>query len=601
LSAVELKNDSTRNFARRYGYLFRLPSTGRALFFASVPLIAVELLARTIFGESPVRIILYSFAVESVLVIGIEIDLLALKGRRKGLASFRRLATVSILSNSLWLLFSLIGLAVYLVSKSQGRFFSLVILGAFFAICFRAIVFGSVFYDKPTRGLPLAIVQPVILLLPVAASTRMFSSYMTNSLIAVAGGIVAIVGIEIYLGLINKPNQGYKALLLLQAFLTAWTAGNPSDLEHYFQTSSEERGVTTEIVRLRGSTQKGNPVAILVVPGIHPGPFSPVGSSNLPGDIYTKLRSESSIPVIFHSISDHDLNLPSKEEVKKYAESLEKSEIIETGKTISIPVVAREGKATASGFALGKTLLITLTLSPYGMEDLPGKIRNTIEEESSRNGYRACLVIDSHNSLGEKPDEIETENLLRASSRVIKSLSNQTQNPFGFGFAHSSEIQNTKVNSDIGPAGVGLLLFEGNGSRFSVVVVDANNSSLGFREKVMDGFKQETSEELLEICTSDTHVTAAKAQNAKGYLALGDVSSPEAFVTLLQSLLEKARSRLSPASYETSIVSSSVRTIGSRVLNNFSGLLDETTVIAKRGAQVFGLLAMLITFAVAML
>ncbi len=154
---------------------------------------------------------------------------------------------------------------------------------------------------------------------------------------------------------------------------------------------------------------------------------------------------------------------------------------------------------------------------------------------------------------------------------------------------------------DVGPAGVGLLLFQAQNSTFCLVVVDANNSRLGFREEVMKIFLDKTAQAILEICTSDTHVTAAKAKNEKGYLALGDISSPEQFSRILVALLEKAESRLAPYNYEASIVASSVRTIGNQAWDNFSGLLDNTMVTAKQGAQVLGILAVVITVAVALL
>ncbi len=245
--------------------------------------------------------------------------------------------------------------------------------------------------------------------------------------------------------------------------------------------------------------------------------------------------------MIFHSISDHDLNLPSKEEVRKYAESLEEPRILERGRTISLPVVVSEGKATATGFALGKTLLMALTLAPHGMEDLPEIVRTRIEEESSKSGFEECLVIDSHNSLGKKPNELETQNLIKASVAVIERLAKTEQSPLTFGFAHSSEVSSIDRPRDVGPAGVGLLLFQAQNSTFCLVVVDANNSRLGFREEVMKIFLDKTAQAILEICTSDTHVTAAKAKNEKGYLALGDISSPEQFSRILVTLLEKAQ------------------------------------------------------------
>jgi len=600
LSSVELKRDSTSNIARRYGYLFRLPSTGFALLYASLPLIGVELVARSFTGESLLRIVLYAVASEIVLVIGIEIDLFFLRSR-KGLATFRRLATVSIISNLLWFAVSVVGLILYLVTKNEGRLVSLVLLGAFFAVCFRAIVFGSVFYKDPFWGLPLALIQPILLAIPATISEKAVSTYSMDTEVAVVGGIIAIFGIEVYLRLIDRPVNGLKALRLLQAFLQAWTVGKPDDLEHYFQISSETRQVTTEIIRLQSIGSDRTPAAVLILPGIHPGPFSPVGSSNLPGDIYQKVRTEDSIPLIFHSISDHELNLPSKEEVQRYADSLENHEVIDGGKTISVPFIVSEGKATATGIALGKTVMITLTLAPYGMEDLPGMVRTKLEETAAASGFKSCLVIDSHNSLGEKPDELETQNLIKASSKIIKQLSDGKQLTFNFGFAHSSELPAKRNLADVGPAGFGLLYFVVENDRFCYAVVDANNSTLGFREKIMEIFHHGTGENLLEICTSDTHVTAAKAHNAKGYLALGDVTTPDDFSALLVALLEKAKSRLSQGTYETSIASSSVRTIGSRVLDNFSGLLDESALIAKRGAQVLGMLAVVITLAVALL
>ena len=601
LTTVQLEQDSTRNIARRYGYLFRLPPTYVSLLLASLPLLGVELITRSSEKESVPVVLLFAVLSEGALILTVEIDLFYLR-RKRGLAIFRRLATISILSNLLWFALGLVGQIIFWATGNPSKILPLIVLGAFFAIAFRAIILGSVFFQKPIQGLPLAVIQPAILFLTAAFSTTLVRTPSMDTWLAILGGITAVAAIEIYLGLLNKPVKGIRALPLLQAFLDAWTAGNPADLEHYFQLSSVERHVTSEMVRLFYPTgSKHHPGALLVVPGIHPGPFSPVGSSNLPGDLYSKLRNANTIPVIFHSISDHDLNLPSKEEVRKYAESLGDPRTVDKGRTISSPAVETEGKSTASGFALGKTLLITLTLAPHGMEDLPEVVRSKIEEESSKAGFAECLVADSHNSLGLKPDEIETQNLIRASTRVIQKLEKAEQPPLNFGFAHSSEIASLKHPPDVGPAGVSLLLLQGRNSPFCLVVVDANNSKLGFREEVMQKFSDKTSQSILEICTSDTHVTAAKAQNEKGYLALGDVTTPEQFTAILEALLEKARSRIAPGNYEASEASSSVRTIGNKAWDNFSGLLDGTMSVAKHGAEVLGILAVLLTLAVAIL
>jgi len=157
LASVELEKNSTGNLQRRYSYLFRLPSTGLSLIFASLPTVAVELVTRLVLGTGIERTIIYAITTEIALIVGIEIDNLILK--KNEIASFRRLSTISIISNSLWFLISIVGWVIYAGTKSEGRFFSLVLLGAFFAISFRALVFGSVFFPKPAKGLPLAIVS----------------------------------------------------------------------------------------------------------------------------------------------------------------------------------------------------------------------------------------------------------------------------------------------------------------------------------------------------------------------------------------------------------------------------------------------------------
>ncbi|MDA4130986.1 MAG: DUF2070 family protein, partial [Thaumarchaeota archaeon] len=198
-----------------------------------------------------------------------------------------------------------------------------------------------------------------------------------------------------------------------------------------------------------------------------------------------------------------------------------------------------------------------------------------------------------------KPNGEETENIIKVASELIAELSSAKQQSFKVGFAHSSEI-GSKLPNDVGPAGIGLLYFDlSNTSRFCFLVVDANNAKLGFREKILEEFLAKTEVRILEICTSDTHVTAARTFEAKGYLALGDRMSHEDFVSVLLLLFEKARSRSSVGQFSTLATISQVKTIGGEVMDDFSGLLDETSLIAKRGAAALALVAVVVTTLVA--
>ncbi len=124
--------------------------------------------------------------------------------------------------------------------------------------------------------------------------------------------------------------------------------------------------------------------------------------------------------------------------------------------------------------------------------------------------------------------------------------------------------------------------------------MDANNSKLGFREDAFKEFERITGGRILELCTSDTHVTAAKTSSAKGYLALGDLISVDGFVSVLNSLHDAARNRAGVGSFDATSVTSPVKTIGSKILKDFSGLTDYTLFTAKRGAKILGVLSVAI-------
>jgi putative membrane protein len=594
---TESRKDSSYNLSRRYRHLFRLPSSIRGVLFASIPTILLALLVQSTFHVALAKLVVFALATELTLLATIEIDQQLLK-RRSGVATYRRLAAIAIISNTLWLVPGLLGLLDLFLTHIEGRFLALIILGMFFAISFRAFVFGSVFYRNTIHGLPLAFLQPALLAIAMTFPWAKIFTAGFQLIAAGLAGLVLVIAIEVYLRSINSAPLGdLKPLQLLQAFLSAWTLEERATIEDILEKVSRSTQVKTSMMKIDGKSSEEN--ALLVVPGIHPGPFYPIGSSNLPDDIYSKLRTAETIPLTVHSISDHELNLPSKLEVENYVTSLKHAERIDQGRSMTLPCVKKQGKATVTGITFGSTCVIALTQAPYGMEDFPTEVRKEIEERAVRLGFKLTLVIDTHNSEGAKPNDAECQDAIGAASAVIEELSRSKQQSFRIGFAHTSEIK-TSAHEDIGPAGMGLLYFDlGADSSFCLVIVDANNCKLGFREKVFQEFERTTGNRILELCTSDTHVTAAKTPTAKGYLALGDLISTNDFVAILNVLLEKARNRVAEGSFSASSVLSHVRTIGSEILEEFSGLTDSTLSTAKRGAKLLTVLVMALVIIVA--
>jgi putative membrane protein len=587
------------------------------ILYASVPVFFAAIISRAIIsGFYPIPIVATVVVTEALLFVSTEVDSIFLKGRNK-VATFRRLMSIALISNSFWLILTLVGLAVYALTGSPARFLSLLLLGMFFSASFRALILGSLFFDHHLQAIPLSFLQPLFLFVSVTYPSGLLSPFVlftsTTLVVSLIGGAITLLGIEVYLAIVNKPTtiKSFRAFDLLQAFLNAWAVEDATNFERFLDATSRQSVIRSEILSISSSNPGGSnrtlPQTVLViVPGVHPGPFYPIGSSNLPGDIYGKLRTGAVLPLTVHSISDHDLNLPSKKQVERYVSSLQSGKVVDSGAKMSLPVTARKNKATVHGILFGSSVLLTITQAPYGMEDFPAEVRKDIEAFSEKQGYRNVFVIDTHNSEGPKPGEEESRDAVAAASDVLVRLRNSTQYDFEVGFSHSSELAGWGA-PDVGPGGVGMLVFkvhaageDASPSFFSLIIVDANNSAVTFREKVIKSFEERGGASVLELCTSDTHITAAKTADAKGYLALGDRISVDKMVELLLHLDSRAKSRLASGSFSSSISDADIKTIGSEVLSDFSGLLDAASSVAKNGARVLAIIALAITIVTAL-
>ena len=160
----------------------------------------------------------------------------------------------------------------------------------------------------------------------------------------------------------------------IQAYLAS-QGNDHTEAEKIMEQRSNETKVATSQIRL--SSPNGGSEFRMVLPEIHPGPYHPVGGSNIPYLIYKNLDSSA---MVMHSISDHSLNLPSKNEVENYLKDLENSRIREEGLQCTEPVVVQINKARVIGLLFGNNPLLFLSLSPHGMEDIPSYVKTEIEQ-----------------------------------------------------------------------------------------------------------------------------------------------------------------------------------------------------------------------------
>ena len=196
-------------------------------------------------------------------------------------------------------------------------------------------------------------------------------------------------------------------------------------------------------------------------------------------------------------------------------------------------------------------------------------------------GWKHTIVVDSHNSEGSPPSTEESKEVVDASRSVLEKLRSFGPLPFSAGFAHSSEL-GLKFGADVAPGGVGVLVISSVGGRWGMVSFDANNAVTHLRERLMASLAQD-GVSVLEICTSDTHFTAARTLGGKGYIALGQLTEFQEIERKVRLLTTKAIEKLSDAKVEIKLAYSTVSTMSESVIETFSRTLDRTLSVAKRG------------------
>ena len=104
---------------------------------------------------------------------------------------------------------------------------------------------------------------------------------------------------------------------------------DPSDMESIILETSKSSEISTSQIRFSTKDDKND--FRMILPDLHPGPFHPVGGSNIPYQIYKTMNSSA---MVLHSISDHSLNLPSQQDVQDYLQELSKSQVSTNGMTM---------------------------------------------------------------------------------------------------------------------------------------------------------------------------------------------------------------------------------------------------------------------------
>jgi putative membrane protein len=494
----------------------------------------------------------------------------------KSIASVRRLFGLLFVSTLIWIIPLTLGVVVSsftLLSSGTNEF----IFGAFLVWGFESVVINGAFLRNTLASLALGSIHPFAILLITLYALGSLYLYPTVT------GILALILILVFLLRLKrlKTKHGIPTLQILQAFLKTWVTQEPGDLEKYFSNYAKSESVITDVILAQGKDEK----IVFILPGVHPGPFSPVGSYNLSELIYRALKDKGTTPIVLHGTGGHERNTPTNDlatayasEISQFVSSLNASE----RSLMRGPIHDKIGITNITTLAFGEKVLSIISNSPFLSDDLDPTTVTEASDVASKLGFRLSMV-DAHNSVdGERrpPTQVTRDDWESIFRRVL-TLPEKT---FRVGFASSTEM-NLKLGPDVSEGGVCATLFAVDDSRSVLVSADSNNAVSGLRERIAEELGR-TGVGFVELCTSDTHNFAARNLTNRGYFALGESSGIDTVIEVVKKLVNIAESKVAPCDIVVARFETKIPLIGIESLDDFARLTKDAVSLSKSYAKI---------------
>jgi putative membrane protein len=577
---MEQESDDVSNIHNRFSLTLVNPGSHYFSLAASLGVGLVTVLA-TYFGYIN-NLNLEEFWYRIPLVLGVMavMQILDIKFAKK--KEYSKSLHSSLFGNMLWVVTILMGiLSSVVLAKETALFF--ITFGMILFASFRIGLYTTTLGASLKKAWAIAFIQPLAMFF-VLIPQELWISMLTNP-IALGYGFAFLIIASAWSIVTDRAGRpGMKSThKTIQAYLAS-QGNDVKDAEELMEEHATETKVGTSQIRFSSNDETE---FTMVLPEIHPGPYHPVGGSNIPYLIYKNLSSSA---MVMHSISDHALNLPSRNEVDNYLKNLQNFEIKEEGMKCTEPVVVQINKARVTGMLFGNNPLLLLSLSPHGMEDIPSYMKKEIEQYGKNRNFTKIMTVDCHNAMGEEISQEDGEDMLKAAKSCLDSLITKESFPIELGYANTNDMD--VWTEDLAKGGLGITCLKINNKKYFLGWADANNMENGIREKIIENFSNKEYN-LLEICTSDTHYAAVKARNRNGYYQLGLITSGDKLSKWFMEIAQNAESKIKIAKYEILENETKVRVMGQSIYEDYSKALENSLKITK--LFVIGSLGLFIT------
>jgi putative membrane protein len=593
------------NFIRRVAF----PSTPVVVsIFVTIAFVSAAI-SLFLAGESPIQTLLFAGAIFALPGLFGELVNSIFLLRRDRILDFRRLMGVEVISiipmSGSLLILSVIGAIV----NMKGLWVDGFLIGLVVSLPIRFLtpmaMSSTGAWRKLSAGLPTALLTTIMYLIlsPYLTSISNPTPIETGLLVA-SGLILSGAGVSLIIRKVEIEGTAqihHSPMGLFRSFLDHWLRKTPTALEERLLSLSTVGAIETKILSFSG--KDSGTKAALVVSNFHPGPYRDMGSGGLPSELKRSLeQSQHGVVQVPHGVSNHKLNIVSHKDIDRLlsaaTENYPSNYLIHS----ATPMIReKEGEAIVSGQAFVNVVLLTVTLAPEEMEDLPTEVSTEIEREASRLGFEV-LVVDAHNSIVGQTSitPVQAGRIVTAAVRVLSRLKGLSQGPFGVGSSYDP-LDSYGLKDGIGPGGLSVIALKTDSDKVSYITIDGNNMQQGLRDQLLRSIR-ETGVSDAEVMTTDTHLVTGLVRSPLGYYPVGAALPTTTFVAQITKTVQNALANLEESSAGFSKFSLQMHVLGSEAFQSISSFIGRIARQIGRAfiwLEVFSLiLALLVLFVV---
>ncbi|HEY1197972.1 MAG TPA: DUF2070 family protein [Thermoplasmata archaeon] len=425
-------------------------------------------------------------------------------------------------------------------------------LGVFLAgpaFWFRHASLYGVSRPSHARMLVPSLLQPVLYLAGFFALVPPTVTLVELAAAFLALGFVAAVALVRASDRPIRREFGFSGVSLIRPLLDHVSRRDPDAsraLEAFFLKGAIPGNIEARVLAFsRGGSIK----ATVALPTVHPGPFAALGSSDLPRKLSEKLGPSAGTVFVPHTPCDHDLDLPSDEEVDRVASAIR--ELLASpptpGRARASPLVSPYEGSLARAQLLGNVVLVLVTQAPKPTDDIAYSVADRIVREVAQEGGPRVVLVDAHNSYVEGLGDIlygtpMAEKLVADTKAAVRAaVAAARDGPIEVGTAVRKGYS---IGRDgIGPEGFRALVIRAGGSTSGYVLIDGNNLLLERRDPIVRSLLERV--DVAEVLTTDNHVVH---EVDGGINPVGERFPLAALIRESRATLEEALQNLEPVS-----------------------------------------------------